>query len=198
MGRLCAEEMEKILDAVEAEELRSPLEEEGLLDTMRFLEVGGGGLRSPGGLGLAYREARARLVLHVRRGGCRLADAELHTLLDRVVRISLLREGESAGIRAALAGVPGEKTVLATASASAPAERPTASEKDRAMSDGLLDCVTRQQNGKPLTAMMTPTLGDIVLAAEALSRNPARLPRFQSLSLSSRVEDKGGDTMRHR
>lgn len=46
--------------------------------------------------------------------------------------------------------------------------------------------------------MMTPTLGDIVSAAEALSRNPSRLPRFQSLSLDSRVEDKGGDTMRHR
>ncbi|KAL3930297.1 MAG: hypothetical protein SGPRY_001595 [Prymnesium sp.] len=160
MGRLCAEEMEKILDAVKAEDLRAPLENEGLLATMRFLEVGGGGLRSPAATGLAYREARARLVLHARRGGSRLADADLCSLIDRVVRITILREAESA-------------------------------DRDRGLCDGLLDCVTRQQHGKPLTAMMTPTLGDIVLASEALSHNPAPLP---SLSLSSRMED----TLRHK
>lgn len=204
LGRLYAEEMEHVLDAVEAEApLRGPLESEGLWDTLRLLEVGGGGLRSPYGSGLAYQEAHKRLALHARRGGCTLDDAELHRRLDRVVRMVALRETESTNLRAAAAGVPGAGLVGKGDRGFAgpdpgPADRPTASDRDRALCDGLLNCVTRQQNGKPLTAMMTPTLGDIVSAAEALSRNPARLPRFQSLSLDSRVEDKGGDTMRHR
>lgn len=91
--------MERILDAVEAEALRDPLSNEGTLDTMLLLEVGGGGLRSTMGTGLAYCEARSRLVLHVCRGGCTIDDAELYSLLDRVVH-----EDESTKFRAAAAG----------------------------------------------------------------------------------------------
>ncbi|KAL3924277.1 MAG: hypothetical protein SGPRY_003962 [Prymnesium sp.] len=68
IGRVCVTEMEKVLEAVESEELAPALQSEGLLDTNRLLQVGGGGLRSLQG-GMAYGTTRDKLAAHLRRGG---------------------------------------------------------------------------------------------------------------------------------
>lgn len=203
LGHLISTEMEKLLEAIEGEELGDSLAHEGLLDTVRLLEVGGGGLKSPL-QGLAYNDAKKKLVRHVRRGGCTLGQATLERTLDRIVRACKNREEQSLRLREGAVGLaaavgeqaPGGRAIphqgLAT-------EKQSGYEKDRTLVDTLLGNVALQLRGKPLPAVLTPVLADVIVAVDALTRNPGRMPRFESLSMASRTSDeKGGDLKRYR
>ena len=203
LGHVISTEMEKVLEAVEGEEVGDALAREGLLDTLRLLEVGGGNLKAPIH-GLGYNQAKKKLARHTRRGGCTLPQAILERMLDRIVRACAFREEQSLRLReggVGLVEVVGEHISGkgATPHHASGGERQTNYEKDRALVDTLLGNVALQLRGKPLPAVLTPVLADVVVAVDALTRNPGRMPRFETLSMASRTsDDKGGDLKRYR
>ena len=114
----------------------------------------------------------------------------------KIAKSLRLREG-AVGLAAAVGEqAPGGRAIphqgLAT-------EKQSGYEKDRTLVDTLLGNVALQLRGKPLPAVLTPVLADVIVAVDALTRNPGRMPRFESLSMASRTSDeKGGDLKRYR
>lgn len=195
IGRVCASEMEKILEAVECEELASTLQSEDLLDTNRLLQVGGGGLRSLLG-GMAYVVTRDKLAAHLRRGGYQVSRSETLDISDRMICACVLREKESNQLREEASGLI--SPVGGAARAATPrTEKLTSNEKDRVHSDALLEKFSMHQRGKRLASSLTPILGDNVVASEALTRKIGRLPRYDCLAMSTRIDERNGDNKRH-
>ena len=198
--------MRKALAADELESLAPALAAEGLLSVNRILNLHDGG-RAPLASGAEFKKAQDMLTKCLLRGGYTSVEvARAHIEAGQLLRLAQRREASSARMREEAAGLNADATgrtsngggYAAATGGEDPEKGLSKADKDKAKLEELAANVRLQLHGDAIAISVQPVDGDILLAYEALTRNPARLPTYDDLALKTAAEDQSSGTVRYK
>ena len=198
--------MRKALSADELDGLGPALAAEGLLSVNRILNLHDGG-RAPLASGAEFKKAQDVLAKCLLRGGYTSVEVtRVHSEAGQLLRLAQRREASSARMREEVAGLGSDATGR-TSGGGGPADGAGATDSDKGLSkadrdkaklEELAANVRLQLHGDSIAISVQPVDGDILLAYEALTRTPARLPTYDDLALKTAAEDQSSGTVRYK